>query len=285
MKSILVPIDFTAVSFNAFVLATHLAERLNFKIRLLHVFSGTFDISMNKPFDIKADKGRADIILDKMRSFATYYPTEGVSDVRPVGVEYNVLHGNVVKQIINISEEQDITMIVMGTRDKHDMLDKWLGTVSSGVSQNAHCPILLVPYPTPYSEYRNIVFACDYHSADFRILDRMQSFNKPFNAHLNFIHVETKGNKAESFDQIKQEIVDYMVAYGDPAFSIDIDLIREDDVVDGIFEYTRKVSADLLVLVSQHRSFLERLLHKSVTKAVVLDSNIPVLVMHVDGQS
>jgi nucleotide-binding universal stress UspA family protein len=282
MNSILVPVDFTPVSFNAFVFASHLAERLNYKIRLIHVFSGTFDAGMDKTFDIKAGMGRSEMFLDKLKSFANYYPSEGPTDIRPVEIEYDALHGSVVKQVINLSKDQNFEMIVMGTRDKHNMLDKWLGTVSSGVSRNAHRPVLLVPYPAHYSEFRNIVFACDYHVANLRILDRIQSFNKPFNAHLQFIHIKTETNESDSFDRIKQEIVDYMMAYSDPAFSIDIELIKENEVADGLFKYSKRINADLLVLVSEHRSFLERLLHKSITKAVALESSIPMLIMHID---
>jgi nucleotide-binding universal stress UspA family protein len=54
------------------------------------------------------------------------------------------------------------------------------------------------------------------------------------------------------------------------------------NVQEGIVQYASDIRADLIVMGTMHRNFLERLFHKSVTQQVVFHTTVPLLVMHYD---
>jgi Universal stress protein UspA and related nucleotide-binding proteins len=56
-----------------------------------------------------------------------------------------------------------------------------------------------------------------------------------------------------------------------------------DDVVGALYEYSFYHRIQLLVFVTHHRNIWDNLLHKSVTQEVLMSSDLPVLVMHSDG--
>ena len=44
--------------------------------------------------------------------------------------------------------------------------------------------------------------------------------------------------------------------------------------------HAQEVHADLILLLTKHRSFVENLRHKSVTKKAILYSKIPLMILH-----
>jgi nucleotide-binding universal stress UspA family protein len=276
-KSILVPVDFTKNAHNAYAYATHLAHKFDCSIHLVHVYSGIDKASGDRK---KAEEKHSRILAD-LKSFQTFYSLQN-NDLpfAPVDTTFELRGGDIIKEINNLSVGEQVEMIVAGTRDKHSLGDKWLGTISQGISMKAQCPVLLVPKGVKYSDFKHIVFACDYMASNFFILDRIQSFNRSFHANIHFVHVEQ--NQDDAYGQVKNEIFDFLMAYEEPSFGVHMSSIQGGNVGNTLFEYAHHHGANLIVLVSKHRSFFEKIIHKSMTKRIVLRSHIPVLVMHID---
>lgn len=64
---------------------------------------------------------------------------------RGINADYTVIHGNVTKEILNFAKKKKVTIIVIGSQGLHGMSKlKSLGSVSRKVSEQAHCPVLIV---------------------------------------------------------------------------------------------------------------------------------------------
>ncbi|MDH3650080.1 MAG: universal stress protein [Saprospiraceae bacterium] len=277
--NILVPVDFTGSAFNAYQYANKLAYQFGGKLTLLHVFEGTFDVA-----DALEEEGlgKYEQLKEKLESFSHHHPNENSSQLSPLDTTCEIAQGNVVKEVSRFSSESGIDLIVAGTRDKHTIEDKWLGTISQGIAQEAFCPVLLVPSASAFGGFKRIVIATDYHASNFFVLDSIQSFNKPFGASLHFVHVQDDQDK--DFEYLKREIFDYLMSYGEPSHAFEIEELTGDNVAESIFDYAQKENADLLIMISQRRAFLQKLIHRSMTREVVLQSPIPVLVIHADDK-
>ncbi len=59
-----------------------------------------------------------------------------------------------------------------------------------------------------------------------------------------------------------------------------VNLIHARTVTGGVSDYLDKHKADLLVMTTRERGFLDGLLNPSLTKRMVLRAHIPVLVYH-----
>jgi nucleotide-binding universal stress UspA family protein len=60
--------------------------------------------------------------------------------------------------------------------------------------------------------------------------------------------------------------------------------IQGDSIWKSLHEYAEDNAIDLIVTISQRRSFWSQLFHKSTTKALVLHANKPLLVLHLDDK-
>lgn len=186
--------------------------------------------------------------------------------------------GFAVEEIVKLSKE--INCIIMGTQGEHLMLEKVFGTISTDVSQQAHCPVLLIPPDVSFKDYDDILFASDYSALEGKVLERILKFSKMFNAGLHFVHVNVgPDNPKTSPDEL---IFEKIFASKEPDTPMYFAEIEDTSVTDGLNKYISTHKIDLLVVVSQKRSFWERLFHKSVTKRMVLNSELPTLVLHTD---
>ena len=274
-SSILVPVDFTEVSLNAFRYATQLAYKMDLNLVLLHVFSGS--INTNEPLVIRAGKSRVDVLTDRLKLYTRWYPNEG-ERLQEVNTQHQVLEGSPVKKILEYADEHHVEMIVAGTRDKHSQIDRWLGTVSLGICQKARCPVLVVPKNHVYRGINQVVIASDYHTNDPSLIEKYLRFNRVFAASTSFVHIET--NVQDQYPYHESQIHEIVEAYGAPNQDYEMVSIKGTDVIAELVNYVKRAKADLLLLVSGERSGLEGLLHRSMTAKAVYENNIPTMVIH-----
>ena len=78
----------------------------------------------------------------RKRSSTTRWPTSSNRASRRGG---SSLAGDVARAILETAAEEDVSMIVIGTRGPSSMAELMLGNVSHEVLRQAGCPVLVVP--------------------------------------------------------------------------------------------------------------------------------------------
>lgn len=276
MKRILVPVDFSNTSHNAYLYARGLASVLGAEVKVLHVYSGSF--STREPFIIKAGKGKDEVVQDQLDDFVALHPKAEREDIlTKVKVTTAVIQGMTVHKIVESSNETD--MIVIGATGKHDAVEKILGSVSSSVAQQAHCPVLVVPKGAHFEHYNQILYTSNFESADPVLLERVVDFANLFRAAVHFIHVNEKEELMQ--EEVENIIFDQLFQNGEPAFSFNLASIDSKSVLEGVQQYTDENNIDLIVLVNRQRHFIENVLGMSLTKQLALHPIIPLMVYHV----
>ncbi len=278
-KCIIVPVDFTDIAFDAYAYANELAYSMDARVHLLHVSSGSFEV--NQPLDIKAGMTHEEALLEKLKGFARWHPNDQDKPLHPVETTYQVAIGSIVNQILKVAEEMDAFLIIVGTRDKHTLKDKWLGTVSSGVSARAERPVLLIPHQTSFAPIQNLVVACDYHADNYQVIKKLSAFSYLTKSTLHIVHVKS-GEEIE-FEYLKDEILDMLKTYTDPRLEIKTATLENTDVVTGLYDYAEQYEGAMIIMISQKRNFLERLIHRSMSKKAAINAKIPTMVLHVEA--
>ncbi|HLE34913.1 MAG TPA: universal stress protein [Nitrososphaerales archaeon] len=139
INKILVPIDGSETSFNTARHALTMAEERNASIILLYV-------SDIPPLPLHAEhlekyyeevRQEADEWFKKIKNFPESKGVEIKTKVITAAM-------SVVGSIVKFAEDQDIDLIVIGTRGRSKFTKLLLGSVTSGVTAHATCPVLVV---------------------------------------------------------------------------------------------------------------------------------------------
>ena len=275
-KKIIVPVDLSPTSHNAYLYALGLAEDLNASIEVIYVHT-------------MADRDRNESFPDKMEDmegqlsdFVNLYARQEQEDTAvftKVKLTKRVLIGYPVKSILHACQNPADTIFVMGMTGSHNAIGRYFGTVSSAIAQKAKCPVLLIPARAKYIPYKNILLASNYDSADREKLKQITDFASFFKAGIHFVHIREKG-EVEEFTETEERIFARLFEEGDPGFSFSLTAIEAPSIAKGLSQYADENEIDLLTLVKSRKGFLKLLLNKSITKKIAFNSKLPLLVLH-----
>jgi nucleotide-binding universal stress UspA family protein len=108
------------------------------------------------------DINRADDISEKMSStcFETFERAKAIARGTNSNVRFIHRTGIVHEHIINISQEYDCDLIVMGRHETHGIKQLITGSVSTCILSNSNCDILIVPHESTIG-WSNILVATD----------------------------------------------------------------------------------------------------------------------------
>ena len=276
MKKILVPTDFSEVAKGAYQFALDLANIDNGQVKVIHVYHPEYD--PQNPYLTEPVYSLKEIGEERLAKFVTSLNGK-VGGKMPKNVTKELIIGFPVEEIIRSSCDNDMDMVVLGTTGEKGLLEKLFGSVSSNVAQKAECPVLLIPEGIRYAGFRHILYASNFESASEATLNRLVDFANVFKADIHFVHVTEEGD-AKDYNEIENQLFKVLFQGGEPSFSFTMSKVEGGSVVEGLNDYALRHKIDLVVLVSPQRSFWESLFHKSVTKAMALNTRLPIMVLH-----
>jgi len=268
MRKILIPTDFSYSAKNAYYYALQLYGNTESSFDVVHIYHTSFDPSQPTVLDFslgidKIKKENIDKLIDDI--------PEIIQNDLPENTKINgkVIMGFAAEQLVSLSKEYDV--IVMGTTGSHRLADKIFGTISLEVSQKAHCPIFLIPDDSKFIKFKNIVYTCDFEGINPGILDKIVNFAQRFDAQIHFLHISKENESLDLENEIKQ--LNFPITYSTKT-------IHSDSISDGLNDYVEENNIELVIMATKHRNFWEQILHKSVTKKMAINSQVPLLIYH-----
>lgn len=140
-QNILVPWDGSKYSNHAYKIALDMAKKYDSKINIVsclsHADTGAsyLDSGINK--DIF--KTAKNVMADKMSKLKNDAKKDGIS----ISIDV-VITDSTVKQLVTYAKVKKIDLVVMGSHGLTGWKKVLLGSVANGVSQQVHCPVLIV---------------------------------------------------------------------------------------------------------------------------------------------
>lgn len=136
---ILVAVDDSDSSHRAVSVATDLARQFHATLCLLHAFPHVADYLGSPVYDqlVQAHTLDGQQLLESLRSEIMQTNTDLLVDTQ-------LLEGAPATAILQVAETEGIDLIVVGSHGKNALTNLLVGSVSSTVSQRAHCPVMVV---------------------------------------------------------------------------------------------------------------------------------------------
>lgn len=149
IQKILVAVDGSSVSEKAAEHAIHLAKLENAELVFIHVIE---DIKMGGAIGARAKYGDIKLVdgYNRVRKEAALQwirPLEEHARNEKVKAKNEILYDtgkSVTGMIVEYAQKNDIDLLVVGTRGRSRFKRLLIGSVASGVSNHAHCPVLVV---------------------------------------------------------------------------------------------------------------------------------------------
>lgn len=131
---LLIPIDGSKASLNAFEKAVEIAKNYHFSMKVLSV------VNVRAVSDDRAEL--VDIMIkdtnDTMKELVKN------TDLTGIDVETEVIYGEAYTTILDVAERDNVDLIVIGNRGQSRIQRFFLGSVANRVIAESKCPVLVI---------------------------------------------------------------------------------------------------------------------------------------------
>lgn len=280
ITKILVPIDFSTPSENAFRYALLLADKIGASLEIINVVpvqGGSLDypglVAQATQQNLETARIRLKKVVDK-----TLAATGQLLQEAPM-ISFDLEIGTPVQTICDIAQRQEATMIIMGSRGKNkSQIEKLFGSVAAGVVEKAKCAVMVIPEEFSFSNIEKIIYSTNVNNADpFEIWKTLDLLH-PFRPSVDVLHINLK-KEGGIKDWGKLEKMKLFFEEKEPELEINFHHRPGTNIQSELNEFVEKNLLDILVMYQPHHDFWDRLFYKSETKEMTQYTKIPLLVL------
>lgn len=276
INKILVPTDFSAAAGNSLDYAIGFARKTNAEILVLH-------INQVALVDASMPAETYQMFVKEIEDFTSEQFSIIENKLNNLSVKYRLLsrYGFVADEICEISENENIDLIIMGTTGASGIAEVLIGSNSASVVAKTKIPVLVIPPSTPYKDLNKIVYATDYNEPEFSSFLRLIYYAELFDCPLDVIHVKSESdryfNAENNFFKKNKDKISYP--------KLQFVNLEKGDIITSINTYIDDHHADLLVMAKHNRNFFDRLFHRSLSKKMAFHTHIPLLILVKENQN
>lgn len=277
IKTILLPTDFSKNSMNAIDYAVELFKDVACHFYILNVQKASSFISD----DMLVATSSATIyntIIDAAKKSITNIITKIKEDNKNSKHYFHsvVDYDNFIDSINQVSNKYQVDLIVMGTKGASGLDKVIFGSNTVRVIQRCDTPVLAIPDGCAFKFIDKIAFSTNHFTFfEEEKLDSLKSLLDLYNPKLAILHVADENHLAQKQDKNSN----FFNAYFPEATHEYID-VNTKEMVDYIRAYLSNNSINMLAMISEKHSFLERLFMSHPVEKFAFNIKIPFLVMH-----
>ncbi|MCE2611556.1 universal stress protein [Flavobacteriaceae bacterium D16] len=276
MKKIIIPTDFSENAYHAFSYAAQLFKDEPCTFYLMHTFTPSVyqteyvlhspgQIGLGDFYQLDSDEHLAEM---KKRAEAQFNNPKHTLVTHSA---FNVL----VDEILDMVEKEDADLVIMGTQGATGAKEIFLGTHTVHVIKKAKCPVIAVPSGYNYQVPKEILFPTDYE-----VSYSMDHFAALFNiadlhsSQLEVLHIAT-GLELTSKQQTNKETLKSLIGSRTSRFHN----VANEEIIEGINHFQRTEEVQMLTMIQNKHTFLERLFIEPVIKKIGFHVTIPFMVI------
>lgn len=276
MMKVVLPTDFSENAFHAISYAVRLMEHSTCIFYLVHAYTPPMyrvDYALGSPGQLglpDEERYKAEEALENTR--------KKIMAQFPVSRHTFVTHAafnSLGEEIESISRNEGVDLIVMGTQGATGAKEILFGSNTVHVIQKSTIPVLAVPYDFDYAVPNNILFPTDYE-VDYKKthLDFLLSFCKLWHSKLHIMHVSSPEGIDVDQANHKAFLEGILLEQNHGFYDM-----PDQDLIEAINDFQKETPVELLAMVKNKHSFLERLFVEPIIRNIGLHSSVPFLVL------
>lgn len=278
MKTVLILTDFSENANHAAKSAAKIVAKLNADILLYntcynHSILPTYAGGpwVVEEFGFLKDEGEAH--LDRLAIQLEQLITSISPDGFKPKIAYQCGEGPLGKNIATILQENQVDLIVIGSRSDSTINHLIFGSDTMDVIRHASCPVLVIPLNAEMDMLKNVTLATQFEEADIKAINYLVALCEKLDLRLEVAHVSVPGEKD---DPVKEEaIITHINALGQT--SISYHDVRGKDAVKRLYGLCKNEGSALLAMVHYHDGLLSGLFNRSATNTALDNQPIPLL--------
>ncbi len=271
MKTILVATDFSRAATNAANYAAEMALAINADILLLHVYqipAGYLEV----PITVNLD----DMQLGAVKQINDLKEQLNKKTNGKLRIATEVKMGSFFTELKNVCETVTPYTVVLGSQGTTAAAHLFFGSNTVHTVKHLAWPVIAVPDGLVFSSIKKIGIACDFKKVvDTIPVDEIRMLIHDFSAEL---HILNTGSDREFKPEVVFESGLLQELLG--ALKPNYHFITNENTDLGIMDFAEKNHIDLLIVFPRRHGLLDKIMHKSHTKQLVLHSYVPVMALH-----
>lgn len=278
MKKILVPVDFSEHSEYALEVAATLAKQFEAEIIVLHMLGLseailTKDHSqefMEAQYYMKMAKKRFDMFLNRPW-------------LKEVKITQMVQNYKIFKEINHVAKEQNIDLLVMGSHGTGGLSEIFVGSNTEKVVRTAEVPVLVIKKKIRNFKIQKVVFGFDFQIENLPAYHKVIQLFGSLKADLHLVHVNLPAIEFMSTNEIQEQIDSFLrvAHHGDLPEAIQVKQISDYSVEQGIYNYAKRIGADLIAIPTHGRSGLSHFFKGSIGEDLANHAHLPVMTFRI----
>lgn len=277
-NKILVAIDFEEQSMQALNLSYELARLFDADLHLLYVIENLSVLGKLRSPDeyVKNLIAHAHEKFDELEKLA-----QNAAAKTPIKITALVEKGKPYEKIIETARDNDVLMIVMGKNSNSSVRKKrpFIGSNSLNVIREAHCPVITIKsVPDHTNKFTTILLPLDFTRQTKKQVQKAIEFGGYFGSRINIISILQRENavnkllKQVQLNQVKNAIQKNGIRCQSECIND-----KDGEVADIILNYSRKINADLIIIMTQQKKNFISFYVGSTAQSLISGSDIPVL--------
>jgi nucleotide-binding universal stress UspA family protein len=278
MKTILVPVDFSACADNALTYAVQLALKANAEIILLHVSMPDHGLNSHQRLIRENPESPQKELFKRLWDIRDGTITDYRVRIRTDLYESHDIPGC----IRYVAKYENADLIVMGTEGANTVHKKIFGSKAAAIINISHVPVLTIPPLYKWTEPLSILLAIEEKNQDPAFFIPVSDLAALFNAHI-FVAIFTDEN-SEALDVLKHsrdlDVTERSLAKSWKNLSVESVHMSGRHFEASIQDFIKQKNINLLVMITHERNFLEKIFDNSLTQQMAYHVMIPLLSFH-----
>jgi nucleotide-binding universal stress UspA family protein len=273
MIKVLLPTDFSDNALNAIHYAEKLFKDERCTFYILNTYTPviySYDFQMNtggylgEVADVIKNNSISELKKIKDKFLNVKHTVEIISS-------FNLL----TDEIIDIVNEFDIDLVIMGTKGATGAREVLFGTNTIHVIKNAKCPVLAIPDGYFFEKPSDILFPTDY-KVDYveNQLNILKTIAAIYKSKVHVLHVSYSRDLNQEEINNKLKLEKLLVDFNDTYHSV-----KDQEIPAAINEFQKSTYVQLLMMINNKHSFFENLFFKPVINQIGFHLNVPFLVI------
>lgn len=268
--NILVPIDLSEQSLIALSQSYNLARLNNADITLLHVIEEDNSLFFFAKKSSDEQKKMEKQIKEKLNSIAD----EGAK-LNKVRIHVMVSRGKIYEEIVAVAEKINAIFIIMGTNGSVGF-KKFIGSNTLRIVRESKCPVITIKGKTHRAGCKNIVLPLDLSRETKEKVNKAIEIAKDFNSDIRIVTIITTDDEflVKKLNRQLNQVQDFVREKG---VSCSAEVLKGNSVADEVVKYSKKIDADLIMIMTQEETEWTTLFIGSQAQQVINNSDVPVL--------